>query len=282
METDLRYAEINEHGFGISMMAQDVVFTGKSDYQKVDIIQTPWLGRVFLLDGLVMTTEKDEFFYHEMIAHVPMNSVKSPERVLVIGGGDGGTVREVLKYPSVKEVVLCEIDGLVVEAAKKYLPTLSCKLDDPKVTIKIEDAIEYMKDKKSEFDVILIDSTDPMGPGEGLFTEEFYTNVKNALKPGGVMAAQSESPFANAREQKMMYALLKKVFRHVKPYAGPMPCYPAGYWSWAFCSEDVAPLSYINEESARKIEKDAKLYNLELHKAVFSVPNFVKRNVGDL
>lgn len=281
MKTDLRYAEINEYGFGISTEVTNVLFTGKSEYQTADIFETPGLGRVFLLDGLVMTTEKDEFFYHEMITHIPMNSVKNPGRVLVIGGGDGGTVREVLKYESVKEVVLCEIDGLVVDISKKYLPTIASKLDDKRVTIKIEDAIEYIKNKKEEFDVILIDSTDPFGPGEGLFTEEFYTNVKNSLKKSGVMVAQSESPFADKREMKMMYALLKKVFKYVKPYTGPVPTYPGGYWSWAFCSEDVEPLSYINEETAQKISKDAKLYNIDLHKGVFAVPNFVKELVGE-
>lgn len=186
------------------------------------------LGRVLTLDDLMMTTEGDEFHYHEMIAHIPMMHHKNPESVLVIGGGDGGTVREVLKHKSVKKVVLCEIDGMVIDACKEFLPTISCGLSDPRVEIKVEDAIEFIKDKKNEYDIILIDSTDPMGPGEGLFTEEFYTNVKNSLKEGGIVAAQSESPVVNKEEIKKMYNLLKKVFPVTSTYTSNIPTYPAG------------------------------------------------------
>ena len=226
-----------------------------------------------------MTTERDEFYYHEMISHIPMMNHPNPESVLVIGGGDGGTIREVLKHDTVKKVVLCEIDGMVVEACKKYLPTIGCELDNPKVDVKIEDAIEFIKDKKNEYDIILIDSTDPMGPGEGLFTEEFYTNVKEALKDGGIMAAQSESPFINQAEMKKMYPLLRKVFPIVDTFTGPIPSYPGGYWSWCFCSEKVKPLSYIDEQRAEKIAKQCKIYNKDYHLARFALPNFVKELV---
>lgn len=189
------YHEITPSGFGIAIKAGKVLFSEQSDFQKVEVFETESsLGRVLTLDDLMMTTEGDEYHYHEMIAHVPMMNHKNPESVLVIGGGDGGTVREVLKHKSVKRVVLCEIDGMVIDACKKYLPTIACELENPKVEILVQDAIEYIKDKKNEFDIVLIDSTDPMGPGEGLFTEEFYTNVKNSLKKGGIVTAQSESP----------------------------------------------------------------------------------------
>ena len=145
--------------------------------------------------------------------------------------------------------------------------------------MKIEDAIEFIKDKKNEYDIILIDSTDPMGPGEGLFTEEFYTNVKEALKDGGIMAAQSESPFINQAEMKKMYPLLRKVFPIVDTFTGPIPSYPGGYWSWCFCSEKVKPLSYIDEQRAEKIAKQCKIYNKDYHLARFALPNFVKELV---
>ena len=271
------YHEVTPAGFGLVIKAGKVLFSEQSEFQKVEIFESESdLGRVFTLDDLMMTTEGDEFHYHEMIAHIPMMNHKNPETVLVIGGGDGGTVREVLKHKTVKKVVLCEIDGMVIEACKKYLPTISCKLDDPKVEILVRDAIEYMKDKKNEFDIVLIDSTDPMGPGEGLFTEEFYTNVKNSLKPGGIVAAQSESPIAQSDSVQKMYKLLKKVFPICETYTSNIPTYPGGYWAWAFCSETVKPLSYFDDERCEEITKTCKIYNKDYHMARFALPNYLK------
>ena len=211
-----------------------------------------------------------------MIALVPMMHHPNPKTVLVIGGGDGGTIREVLKHDTVEKAVLCEIDGLVIEACKEHLPTIACELDNPKREILVEDAIEYIKDKENMFDVVLIDSTDPMGPGEGLFTEEFYTNVKRSLKKGGIVAAQSESPFVNKEEIKKMYNLLKKVFPICSTFTSNIPTYPGGYWAWAFCSEEVAPLSYFDERRAEAITKTCKIYNKDYHNARFALPNYLK------
>ena len=271
------YHEITPNGFGIAIKAGKVLFSENSPFQKVEVFETEsTLGRVLTLDDLMMTTEGDEYHYHEMIAHIPMMQHPNPKSVLVIGGGDGGTIREVMKHKTVERAVLCEIDGMVIEACKKYLPTISCELDNPKVEILVQDAIEYIKDKKDEFDIILIDSTDPMGPGEGLFTDEFYTNVKNALKKGGIMVAQSESPFANKEEIKKMYRQLKKVFPVVSTYTSNIPTYPGGYWAWAFCSVDVKPLEYYNEERAAEIIPTCKIYNKEYHNARFALPNYLE------
>lgn len=271
------YKEITPAGFGIAIKVKEVLFSDKSPFQKVEIIDSDsTLGKILTLDDLMMTTEGDEYFYHEMIAHIPMMNHKNPKSVLVIGGGDGGTVREVLKHDTVEKVVLCEIDGMVIEACRKHLPSIAGELDNPKVEILVEDAIEYIKNKQNEFDIILIDSTDPMGPGEGLFTEEFYTNVKKSLKKGGIIAAQSESPVVNKEEIKKMYTLLKKVFPITSTYTSPIPTYPGGYWAWAFCSEEVEPLSYIDERRCEKITKTCKLYNKEYHLARFALPNFLK------
>lgn len=272
------YKEITPAGFGIAIKAKEVLFSEQSPFQKVEIIDTDSaLGKILTLDDLMMTTEGDEYFYHEMIAHIPMMNHKEPKSVLVIGGGDGGTVREVLKHNTVEKVVLCEIDGMVIDACKKYLPTIAGELDNPKVEILVEDAIEYIKTKENEFDIVLIDSTDPMGPGEGLFTEEFYTNVKKSLKKGGIVAAQSESPVVNKEEIKKMYNLLKKVFPITSTYTSPIPTYPGGYWAWAFCSEEVEPLSYIDEKRCEEITKTCKIYNKEYHMARFALPNFLKQ-----
>ena len=273
------YHEITPEGFGIAIEKDKDLFSDKSDFQEVDVFHSRAFGNVLTLDGLMMVTERDEFFYHEMISHIPLIAHNNPENILVIGGGDGGTVREVLKHKSVKSVDMCEIDGMVIEASKRFLPTIASKLDDPKVTVYVEDAIEFIKNKKNCYDVVLIDSTDPMGPGEGLFTEEFYTNVKNSLKSGGIVVPQSESPFANVVEMGKMYKLLRKVFKNVAPYCGPIPTYPGGYWSWAFCSDEVdVPHCHkkVDQERADEISKLCKLYNTRMQTAVFDVPNFVK------
>lgn len=277
------YHEINPKHYGIAIEREETLFKDKSQFQDVEIFKSKGMGNVLTLDGLMMTTEADEFFYHEMIVHIPLIAHKNPQTVLVIGGGDGGTVREVLKHKSVKSVDMCEIDGMVIEASKKFLPTISCKLEDEKVKVYVEDAIEFIKDKKNCYDVVLIDSTDPMGPGEGLFTEEFYTNVKNSLREGGIVVPQSESPFVNVNEMRKMYILLKKVFKNVAPYCGPIPTYPGGYWSWAFCSDDVdVPHCHkkVDKERADEIAPLCKIYNARMQTAVFDVPNFVKEIVA--
>lgn len=271
------YHEITPSGFGIAIKAGKVLVSKQTKFQKLEIFETESeLGRVLTLDDLMMTTEGDEYHYHEMIAHVPMMHHKNPKSILVIGGGDGGTVREVLKHDTVERVVLCEIDGDVIDECKKYLPTISCELDNPKVEILVEDAIEYVKDKVDEFDIVLIDSTDPMGPGEGLFTDEFYNNVKRSLKKGGIVAAQSESPFVNKEEIRKMYTQLKRVFPIVSAYTSNIPTYPGGYWAWAFCSEEVEPLSYFDENRANNIAKTCKIYNKDYHMARFALPNYLK------
>ena len=276
-DEQLYYKEITPSGYGIAIKIKEVLFSEQSKYQKIEILDSDSkLGRILTLDDLMTATEGDEYFYHEMITHIPMMNHPCPKTVLVIGGGDGGTVREVLKHDTVEKVVLCEIDGMVIEACKKYLPTIACELDNPKCEILVEDAIEYIKDKKDMFDIVLIDSTDPMGPGEGLFTEEFYTNVKNSMKKGGIMCAQSESPFVNKEEIKKMYNLLKKVFPICSTFTSNIPTYPGGYWAWAFCSEEVEPLSYWDERRGEAITKTCKIYNKDYHNARFALPNYLK------
>lgn len=273
------YHEITPEGFGIAIEKDKDLYSETSPYQKTDVFSSRAFGNVLTLDGLMMVTERDEFFYHEMITHIPMLTHKNPENVLVIGGGDGGTVRELLKHKSVKHIDMVEIDGVVIEASKKFFPSVACELNNPKVSVLVQDAIDFIKNKTDEYDVVLIDSTDPIGPGEGLFNTEFYNNVKKALKKGGIVVPQTEGPFAQSENMRKTYALLRKVFKNVAPYCGPMPTYPGGYWSWGFCSDDVEiPLDYtkIDEARANEISSTCKIYNRQLHQAVFCVPNFVK------
>lgn len=263
----------------LSYKITETLYHGESAFQKIDVVDTVAYGRMLLLDGLVMTTERDEFIYHEMISHIPMLAHPNPKKVLVIGGGDGGTVREVLKHPSVEEVVLCEIDGDVIDVSRKFLPSIAGQLNDPRVDIQVRDGVAYIAEQKNRFDVILIDSTDPIGPGEGLFTEAFYHNVKSALTENGIMANQSESPVANPREIRLVYALLGKVFPTVVPYTATIPTYPGHYWSWAFCSQNRKPADGFGNPIATELEKSCKFFNRDIHQAVFALPNFVRDRI---
>jgi spermidine synthase len=267
----------------LSLKLANTLFSEQSAFQRVDLVETTGYGRMLLLDGLVMTTERDEFIYHEMIAHIPMLAHPNPQRVLVIGGGDGGTVREVLKHPSVTDVVLCEIDGMVIDASKRYLPTIAGQLDDPRVQVNVADGVAYMAAQENAFDVILIDSTDPMGPGEGLFTEPFYQNVKRALKHGGVVAAQTESPWANQRELQKVYKVLHAVFPRVDCYIGHIPTYPGALWSWGIAQrEGLSPLAQVDGDRAKAIEATTTYYNRDMHAAAFALPNYVKSLLHDV
>jgi spermidine synthase len=196
--------------------------------------------------------------------------------VLVIGGGDGGTIREVLKHPSVEQAVLCEIDGDVIDVCKKYLPSIAGKLDDPRVEIVVRDGAAYIAEHVDYFDAILIDSTDPIGPGEKLFTESFYKAVLAALKKDGVMACQSESPIAVPDECKRINNLLRSVFPYVQTYVACVSTYPSGQWSWTFCSKGARPLDSINESLASDLAKTCRYYNREVHQAVFALPNYMR------
>lgn len=243
----LWYSETYADAVRLGLHVTRTLYHQVSPFQVIDIVETAYFGRMLLLDGLVMTTERDEFVYHEMIAHLPMLCHPQPRRVLVIGGGDGGTVREVLRHASVEHITLCEIDGAVVDACRSFLPSIAGQLDDPRVHIEIRDGIALMAEQAQAiadgaaegFDVILIDSTDPMGPGEGLFTETFYQHARQCLTPGGVMANQTESPVAHAREQALIYNLLGRVFPHVSPYWAVIPTYPGALWTWALCARDA-------------------------------------------
>lgn len=267
-----RFQDRTELGYKVS----DVLHHSQSDFQEVDVVETVALGRMLLLDGMVMTSERDEFIYHEMITHIPMLAHPNPKTVLVIGGGDGGTIREVLKHPAVERAVLCEIDGEVIEVCKKYLPSIAGKLDDPRVEIEVRDGAAYIAEHPNTFDVILIDSTDPIGPGEKLFTEEFYRNTLAALTENGIMACQSESPVAVPEECLRINKLLRSVFPFVQPYTACIPSYPGGQWTWSFCSKGIKPLEAINEPVANELSKTCRYFNREIHKSVFILPNYVK------
>ena len=278
MKNDWFIEEYKGQVGALSFRVDELLFEGKSPYQDIKVVYNPFFGNIMLLDDLVMLTEKDEFFYHDMLVHVPMVSASNPEQVLIIGGGDGCSVREALKHISVKRVVLCEIDEMVINVAREYFPGLASMLNDQRVEIRVGDGIEYTKSLQSEFDCILIDSTDPIGPAVGLFTIEFYANVRDALREGGVMGAQMESPAWRLEEVADIRSNIEKAFGNAHLYLCPIPCYPSGLWSFtlSFKAQGKDPLVF-DMERANAVAGDCTYYNPEVHKAAFALPNFIRK-----
>lgn len=277
------YTEKHTPHAGITLEVTRTLFSGKSEFQQLDIVETTEYGRMMLLDGLVMCTERDEFVYHDMIAHPALFVHPNPKQVLVIGGGDGGTIREVVRHPEVELATLCEIDGLVVEKSVEFLPTLASAIDGkhPKVKLHIDDGLAYIRAHQNSFDVILVDSTDPIGPAVGLFEKDFYQLVYGALKQDGIMVAQSESPFYHSDIQKDMYKALRSVFPIVEMYQAFIPTYPSGLWSFAFASKKYHPIRDFDRERAAKRDFHTRYYNEDLHVGAFMLPTFARENIED-
>jgi spermidine synthase len=260
----------------------DPIFRKQSPYQKVEIYDTYQYGKMLTCDGMTMCTETDEYAYHEMITHVALFTHPNPRQVLVIGGGDGGAIREIVKHDQLEKVVMVEIDEVVIEASKKHLPTLSSAFNHPKVDLHITDGIKFVAEAADEsYDIVIIDSTDPVGPAEGLFSEKFYQQVYRILRPNGIMITQSESPRFNVEVFQDIYRCYRKIFHpdNVFCYLAYIPIYPSGMWSFSFCSKNgIHPIHNFDQTRAREFTKKNNLryYNDEIHQAVFVLPQFVK------
>lgn len=231
-----------------------------------------------------MITEKDEFIYHEMIVHVAMATNLNAKKILVIGAGDGGTIRELAKYDTIEKIDMVEIDKRVVDICKEYFPQTACKLDDPRVNIVYEDGLKFVRNKENEYDLIIVDSTDPFGPGEGLFTKEFYGNCFKALKEDGILVNQHESPYYDndARAMKDAHEKIVGVFPIIKVYQLHIPTYPSGHWLFGFASKKYHPIRDLNAEAWNKLNIKTKYYNTELHVGCFALPNYVKEMLRGL
>lgn len=251
------------------------VHAAESTYQTLAVYDTPAFGRMLVLEGVINVTERDEFIYHEMLCHVPLIAHPQPRSVLVVGGGDGGTVREAVKHPSVERVELVEIDRAVVEVSREFLPFVSSSLDNPAVHITYENAARFVKETSQQFDAILIDSTDPIGAGAVLFSEDFYRDCRARLHEGGVLAAQSESPFFDPHIVKTLYERGRAVFPIVRMYTAFVPSYVSGLWSFMFCSTSVDPLAHISQDRIAALP-GLRYYSSEIHRACFAVPPFVR------
>jgi spermidine synthase len=261
------------------------LFRKQSPYQLVEVFETSEYGKTLMVDGLVMCTETDEPAYHEMIVHVPMFASGQVQDVLVIGGGDGGTIREVLRHPQVKSVVLAEIDEVVIQAAKECLPSLSRAFGHPKLTIQIGDGIEYMRQAPDEsFDLIIVDSSDPVGPAEGLFNIAFYQDLHRCLRPDGVMTAQSESPWFHRPAFVELNRCLQQVFatESTHPYLIFIPSYPSGMWSFVYAAKgNTHPWQNCDRTTIQQFTQQENLqyYNADIHQAAFQLPTFAKNLV---
>ena len=247
----------------------------KSEFQEIEVVESESFGKILLIDGVIMLTEADEFCYHEMIAHVPLCVHTKAQKVLVIGGGDGGTVREILKHDNVKEVDVCEIDEKVIEISKRHFPYLANSFDDPKVKIYCEDGNKFIKDHKDEYDIIIVDSSDPIGPAEVLFRREFYEAMYQALKNNGIVVTQAESFFYHQKIIKSLFSFIKEIYPIPEYYYTLVPTYPSGVIGFTFCSKKYHPISDFNQQEALKL-KDLRYYNKDIHKAAFILPNFVQ------
>jgi len=245
----------------------------RSPYQHIQVADTFTYGRVLMLDGIFQTSERDEHYYHEMLVHPACTTAHSIERVLVVGGGDGGTAREVLRHAGVREVVMVEIDERVVRVAQQHLPGIAAALRDPRLELRIGDGVRFLAEAAAaSFDVIVLDGSDPVGPSRGLFGEPFYRDCARVLRRGGVFALQSESYNVVGELWREIQDALGRVFPSVRPYFGFAPLYGTGMWTWTHCSRGVDPLA-LDPDRARAVERDTRYYHRDIHRAAFALPN---------
>lgn len=268
----------------LSIRVEQQLFSAQSEFQRIDVLESKEFGKILVADGDLMLTEKDEFIYHEMITHVPMAVHPHVEHVLVIGGGDGGIVRELVKYDTVKHIDVVEADPLLIEVCRKYFPQMACSLNDPRVEIFTEDGLRFVRAKSDEYDLIIIDSPNPFGPGEGLFTKEFYGNCFNALHSDGVMINQHESPFykEEAFQCQRMHKRIIESFPISRIYQAHIPSYPSGHWLFGFASKKYHPLDDLDGTTWMLRGISTRYYLPRLHQGVFALPAYVEELVKDV
>jgi spermidine synthase len=275
---ELWFTENHTKNVKFSIKVDKQLCSTQSIYQRIDVFESYEFGKILTLDGFIMLTQKDEFVYHEMIAHIPMAVNLNAKKVLVIGAGDGGTVRELAKYKSINKIDVVEIDEKVVEVCKEFLPQTACGFDDKRVSVYYQDGLKFVRKYENEYDVIIVDSTDPFGPGEGLFTKEFYGNCFKALKDDGIMVNQHESPFYHndAQAMKRAHKRIVESFPISRVYQAHIPTYPSGHWLFGFASKKYHPINDLKSNDWNLLKIDTKYYNTNLHSGSFCLPNYVE------
>lgn len=277
----LVYNEFYNERTGLTVGLKQVLFSEQTPYQKVEVYETDTWGNLMTIDGMVMLSEKDEFVYHEMLTHVGMFAHPNPKTVLIIGGGDGGTAREVMRHPSVERVDMVEIDEAVVRASKLHMPNVG-DFENPKLNVIYDNGLEFVKKAKDEYDVVIIDGSDPVGPAVDLFKKEFYQNCYDCLKSDGILTAQTESPWVGHYHESIsnLFTVLDDVFEVSKMYLAFIPLYPTGMWSLAFASKGIDPhseevLTRVKEGTSKWADS-LQYYNEQMHTGSFAIPNFVR------
>ena len=275
---DLWYSEYHTKDVRFSIRVKEQLYREESDYQQISVYDSFEFGKFLTLDGVMMFTEKDEFIYHEMMTHVPMAANPDIKKILVIGAGDGGVLRELDKYEHIERIDLVEIDGRVIEVCKKYLTQTACGFENKRAVVHIADGLKYIRHIENEYDLIIVDSTDPSGPGEVLFTKEFYGNCYKALTENGIMVNQHESPFYEEDAQAMMRAhkRIAKVFPVARVYQAHIPTYPSGHWLFGFASKGIHPVKGLDKESWNALGIKTRYYTTNLHRGAFYLPRYVE------
>lgn len=270
-------------GQAFSLEVEEILFEGKSKYQDILVFKSKFHGRVLVLDGVIQCTESDEFSYQEMITFLPLNSHPCPKKVLIVGGGDGGVIREVSKHHAVEAIVQCEIDEKVIEVSKKYLPSMASGFSSPKLTQYIGDGFEYMKEHENEFDIVITDSSDPVGPAESLFQQPYYELMRKALKPDGILCCQGECVWLELPLIKSILDFSKKLFPVVNYGFTTVPTYPSGQIGFILCSKNKNtifqdPVTVFSEKEVE--EMGLKYYNADVHRSAFVLPQFVRKELS--
>ncbi len=281
---DFWYSEAQTPDVKLSIRVDRQLYVGRSEFQRIDVFESPEFGRFLALDGYMMLTEKDEFIYHEMITHPVMAVHPAVRDVLVIGAGDGGVVRELTRYADITRIDMVEIDPQVVAVCKQYLPQTACRLEDERVKIFYEDGVRFVRSRENCYDLIIVDSTDPFGPGEGLFTKEFYGSCYKALRPDGVLVNQHESPFyaADALAAQRAHKRIVESFPIAKVYQAHIPTYPSGHWLFGFASKRYHPLRDLDAERWNARGLACRYYTTNLHRGAFCLPAYVEELLKDV
>lgn len=274
---ELWFGDQYEKGNGryLQFKVDNILKKVNSKFQEICVVSSSAFGKALINDGIVMLTEADETSYHEMIVHVPLCVHPSPKDILVIGGGDGGTVREINKHYQVEKVDVCEIDEMVIEICGEFFPSLAKSFNNDKVNLYYEDGAEFLKKNKNQYDIIIVDSSDPIGPGETLFTKHFYQSLFLSLKKDGIAVTQLESIFWHQKFIKDTFKFIKKIFPISHYYYTMVPTYPSGMIGFCFCSKKYHPIKDFISDRAKQIP-GLKYYHMDIHKAAFILPTFAK------
>jgi len=270
------FTELQCSGLKITCKVLQTLHREITPFQEIAVLDTELFGRMLVLDGAIQATIADEFVYHEMLAHVPICSHPQPKDVLIIGGGDGGCAREVLRHQRLNSVTQVEIDQRVVEVSRHFLPELACSFDNPRMSLRFEDGIAFIKEREASFDVILVDAPDPVGVAAGLFSQEFYESIYRALRPDGIFAAQTESPFLNKELIGRVYGSVRSIFPVARLCLANIPTYPSGLWSFTLGSKQYDPAQGPAATAEDMANQGLRYYTPEMHRAVFVLPPFVQ------